>query len=184
MRKNQNIKIYKNPKNIGLTKSLNILIKHSKGSLIARQDADDYSSTKRIEKQVEYLESNNLDVTTRAKIINKNKNSGFSYYIPTRIVIKKNPYVHGTLLIKKSVIEEVGFYDEKFYYAQDYKLFSDLLKLRFKIKTKNECLYHLNMEDNISSNYSIDQNYFAQCVRSNISPESQINYSRIDTNFN
>lgn len=186
-KKNQNIKIFKNPKNIGLTKSLNILIKHSKGSLIARQDADDYSSTKRIEKQVEYLESNNLDAcTTRAKIINKNKKiPGFSYYLPTRIVIKKkNPYVHGTLLIKKSVIEEVGFYDEKFYYAQDYKLFSDLLKLSFKIKTKNECLYHLNMEDNISSNYSIDQNYFAQCVRSNISPESQINYSRIDTNFN
>ena len=67
----------------------------------------------------------------------------------------------------------MGFYDERFLYAQDYKLFSDLLKSGFKIKTKNECLYHLNIENNISSNYFEAQTYYAKCVQSNISPDSQ-----------
>jgi len=171
------IRIYKNLKNIGLTKSLNILINHAQGDLIARQDADDVSTTQRIEKQIDFLQGNNLDAcTTRALIINKNKKiPGFSHYLPTRFVIKKkNPFIHGTLLIKKSVIEKVGFYDERFLYAQDYKLFSDLLKSGFKIKTKNECLYHLNIENNISSNYFEAQTYYAKCVQSNISPDSQI----------
>ena len=37
------IKVFKNKKNLGLTKSLNILINHSEGEYIARQDADDVS---------------------------------------------------------------------------------------------------------------------------------------------
>ena len=40
-------------KNIGLTKSLNKLIKKSKGSVIARQDADDTSVPNRLEIQME-----------------------------------------------------------------------------------------------------------------------------------
>ena len=168
------IRIYKNLKNIGLTKSLNILISHAQGNLIARQDADDVSTTQRIEKQIDFLQGNNLDAcTTRALIINKNKKiPGFTHYLPTRFVIKKkNPFIHGTLLIKKSVIEKLGFYDERFLYAQDYKLFSDLLKSGFK--TKNECLYYLNIENNISSNYFEAQTYYAKCVQSDISPDSQ-----------
>lgn len=175
-KENPSIRIYKNLKNIGLTKSLNILINHAQGDLIARQDADDVSTTQRIEKQIDFLQGNNLDAcTTRALIINKNKKiPGFSHYLPTRFVIKKkNPFIHGTLLIKKSVIEKLGFYDERFLYAQDYKLFSDLLKSGFKIKTKNECLYHLNIENNISSYYFEAQTYYAKCVQSNISPDSQ-----------
>ena len=46
-----NVFVYKNKQNIGLTKSLNKLIRNSKGYFIARQDADDYSQKNRIEKQ-------------------------------------------------------------------------------------------------------------------------------------
>ncbi|RPG61911.1 MAG: glycosyltransferase family 2 protein [Flavobacteriaceae bacterium TMED238] len=170
------IRVYENLKNIGLTKSLNTLISHANGTLIARQDADDFSTTKRIEKQIHYLQGNNLDAcTTRALIIKNNKKiPRFSHYLPARFVIKKkNPFIHGTLLIKKSVIEKLGFYDERFLYAQDYKLFSDLFKAGFNIKTINECLYHLNTENNISSNYSQAQTYYAKCVQSNTSPDPQ-----------
>ena len=39
----ERIKTYKNPRNIGLTKSLNFLIEQAKGEFIARQDDDDIS---------------------------------------------------------------------------------------------------------------------------------------------
>ena len=88
------ISIFTNSENIGLTKSLNKLIKNTKGELIARQDADDYSNPERIYAQVEYLLKNSLDaVTSRALIIGSAKKiPGLSYYIPAKLLMKfKNP---------------------------------------------------------------------------------------------
>ena len=168
-----NIFLIKNEKNIGLTKSLNLLIKKSKGEYIARQDADDISDTRRIEKQLDYLSKYNLDaVTCRAKTINENRTiPNFSYYLPKKILMYfKNPYIHGTLLIKKNIIEEMNSYNEKFYFAQDYKLMTDLHSAGKKIKIMKEQLYYLNMKDNISSNNYQEQQYFAKCVRNGVAP--------------
>ena len=100
------ISIFTNSENIGLTKSLNKLIKNAKGELIARQDADDYSNPDRIYTQVQYLIKNNLDaVASRALIIGSTKKiPGLSYFIPTKLMIKfKNPFLHGSLIINKQV---------------------------------------------------------------------------------
>ncbi len=162
------IKIFENKENIGLTKSLNKLIKEARGKIIARQDGDDISEPDRLEKQIRCLVGNGLDVcTTRAFRKNsKKKIPNFSFHLPYRIVMKlKNPFIHGTLMIKKNVLINVGMYDEDFLYAQDYKLFSDLLKENYKIMTISTPLYHLNMTDNISTNKKSEQKYYADCVR-------------------
>ena len=73
---NENIRIFKNENNIGLTKSLNLLINYSNGEFIARQDADDISLKTRIEKQMMKIRKKNLDFcVTRATIQNTTKNS-------------------------------------------------------------------------------------------------------------
>ena len=51
------IQIIKNNENIGLTKSLNKLIKKATGKYIARHDADDISMLYRIEKQLSALKN-------------------------------------------------------------------------------------------------------------------------------
>ncbi|MBN2457260.1 MAG: glycosyltransferase family 2 protein, partial [Sedimentisphaerales bacterium] len=51
------IKILTNPKNIGLTKSLNLAIRQAKAEFIARQDADDISAPSRLEKQLIYMKT-------------------------------------------------------------------------------------------------------------------------------
>ena len=61
---NKNISVIKNSENLGLTRSLNILIDLSKGYYIARQDADDYSNATRITKQVSFIKRHNLDAVT------------------------------------------------------------------------------------------------------------------------
>ena len=53
-------------------------------------------------------------------------------------------------MIKKSVLNEIGKYDEKFYFAQDYKLFIDLKNSNYKIKQIREPLYILNTSENIT----------------------------------
>ena len=74
VKKDERIKIFKNDKNIGLTKSLNYLINNSRGELIARQDSDDVSYKNRFYMQLKFMEENNLDAcSSLAKIKGKKK---------------------------------------------------------------------------------------------------------------
>ena len=171
----QNIFIYKNKNNLGLTKSLNYLVNQTNGEIIARHDSDDLSHPERIEKQLNIMTKYNLDFcTTRAQIIQNNKiTPKFSYYIPKKIVVKyKNPFIHGTLMIKKRVIINVGMYDENFYYSQDYKLMTDLLNINSKYKILRTPYYKLNFENNISTKFKEEQKYYALCVKKKLIPHS------------
>ena len=166
--KDERVLFSSNKKNVGLTKSLNNLAQKASGSLIARQDADDISLPYRIEEQIQFMKTKKLDAVTTRSLIKQNnkKRPGISFYIPDKLLInRKNPFIHGTLIIKKNVFQEIGYYDERFYYAQDYKLFYDLLDKGYKVKTLNKALYILNTENNISSENLERQNYYADCVR-------------------
>ena len=177
LEKNKNIKFIKNKTNLGLTKSLNILIKKSSGQYIARQDADDISLHHRVQEQMQLLKSNNLDFCTTRAIIKDSMKliPGVSSFLPKKIVLKfKNPFIHGTLLAKKTVINEIGNYDENFIYAQDYKLFYDLLKYNYNFRVILKPQYILNIKNNISENKKIEQNYFAECVRKKIIPSKYL----------
>ena len=164
----ERILLFSNKKNIGLTKSLNSLAQKASGSLIARQDADDVSLPERIEKQIKFKNRRKLDAVTTRALVKKNnkKRPGISFYIPNKLLInRKNPFIHGTLIIKENIFKDIVYYDERFYFAQDYKLFYDLLNKGYKVKTLNEALYILNTENNISSENLDRQNYYADCVR-------------------
>lgn len=171
---NENIFTYRNNKNIGLTKSLNLLIDKTKGVYIARQDADDISHPDRINRQLIAMKKNNLDFCgTRAIIKQTGKIiPNYSYYIPKNILIKyKNPFIHGTLVFKKEVLVALGGYDEKFYYSQDYKLIVNLFKEDCTFNMLRKPYYTLNYSDNISINFKDEQKYFADCARKGISPD-------------
>ena len=170
----KNIYLFRNKNNLGLTKNLNFLINKSSGEFLARQDSDDISEPNRIEKQINFIEKYKLDgCTTRARIIQTGSIiPKKSLYLPKRFVIYiKNPFIHGSLVLKKAVAESIGNYNEKFYYSQDYKLMYDLVTAGSKLKIMKECLYQLNMNENISINKKAQQQYYARCVKKNIEPE-------------
>tara|TARA_B100001057_G_C22667427_1_gene878412 strand:- start:118 stop:825 length:708 start_codon:yes stop_codon:yes gene_type:complete len=169
-----NCYLFKNKQNIGLTKSLNILYEKSKGNFIARQDADDISKKKRLEIQLNYINRYELDFcTTRAYVKNSKKIiPGLSSYLPKKLSLRyKNPFIHGTLMIKRNSFKEVGAYNENFKYSQDYKLFMDLIDKGYKFKDIKKPLYILNMNDNISSLKQNQQKYYADCVRKGLKPD-------------
>ena len=171
--RDKRIKAFKNENNIGLTKSLNKLISQTNGSYIARQDADDYSEADRINFQIQHIQSFKLDASTsRANILNSNKKiPRFSYYLPVKFSMKyKNPFIHGTLIINKQILNNLGNYDENFYFSQDYKLFKNFLEKGYKIKTISKTLYNLNTQNNLSEKNKDKQKYFFNCARKNIKP--------------
>jgi len=171
--KYENIKLYRNSTNQGLTFSLNKLINLAEGTLIARQDGDDFSNLNRLELQIKYLQQKNLDAcTSRARVIKSGKTlPGLKYYLPINLTMKyKNPFIHGTLVIKKRILKKLGGYNSNFKYSQDYKLIKDLIDEGYKISIMKQKLYNLNMEGNISSLKKVEQEYYAKCVRKNINP--------------
>jgi glycosyltransferase involved in cell wall biosynthesis len=168
-KKDSRIKVFNNNKNLGLTKSLNILIKESEGKLIFRQDSDDISLPNRLLKQTSILRhsKNHASVTRAVNSLTLKKIPNMSYNFPYKLVMKlKNPFIHGTLGIKKEVLHDVGLYDERFYYAQDYHLYKKLIMSKYKIIKLREIHYILNMESNISNLFKDEQDAYASIVKS------------------
>lgn len=132
---NKKVRIIKNQYNLGLTKSLNIGIKKAKGKYIARHDSDDFSFKLRIEKQVNFLEKNrNIVMCGTQRIIeNKIQNRTYRDYLPTKLTdirksaLYKNPFFHSSVMIRKKILFDVGFYNEKYKYIQDLELWSRII---------------------------------------------------------
>ncbi len=128
--------IIDNNEKIGLTKSLNIAIKNSKGKYIARIDADDVALPERLEKQVSYLKSNSETglIGTSFYEINENDDILGEVHLPEnddgirKKIFKVNPFLHSSVMIPRVVFEKVGCYNEIFQYAQDYELWFRVLE--------------------------------------------------------
>ena len=169
----KNVKLIENSENKGLTKSLNSMIKVAQGKFIARQDADDISLYNRIQVQVDLINKFNLDfVSSRAISLQTKKYiPNISFNLPYKFLIRyKNPFIHGTLIIKKNVLLELGNYDERFKYEQDYKLMIDALDKQYKYKVLRKPYYLLNTRNNISNLFRGEQKYFADCARNRLNP--------------
>lgn len=168
--KDERIKLYKNQKNIGLTKTLNKMIKISNGDFIARQDADDYSLPGRLDTQLKMMEQFGIKISTsRAlELETKKEIPGLSYYIPYRYLMYfKNPFIHGTLVIDSSLMKSY-LYNEDYFFAQDYELFSRLVQNKKQILNIKKPLYLLNTKNNISNNFKTEQKLFADKVKKNL----------------
>ena len=162
--------------NIGLTQSLNKGIRMARGKYIARMDADDVSLPHRFATQLPWLESKEFDICcSRTWLIEDNRVSPrFKYYLPKNLLLKFcNPFIHGTFFMKKSILDEIGGYDEEFRYAQDYKLIIDLFKKKCRIIYLKEPLYQTRKHaDSISIKNRKEQQELGKrlqnsCLRSN-----------------
>ena len=132
---------------VGLTKTLNRGLTLARGKFVARQDADDISLPSRFAKQLPYLKTMKYGACcTRAFDYKLSRPVPRRFWlIPPRQLLLPymNFHIHGTLMIRKDILKQIGGYDETFTYAQDYKLFYDLSKNNVPVKYLSDVLYHL-----------------------------------------
>lgn len=133
----ERIKIIKNQKNIGLTKSLNKSLKIAKGQYIARQDGDDISMNNRFLEQVNYLDENHEIAVLGSNVYWIDKDGEIIREIKNPLHPKfsnRNEVTHGSVMFRKKIIDDLGGYNELLRNAQDYELW---LRISNKYKIKN-----------------------------------------------
>lgn len=142
-KKDERIKLYRNEENKWVVRTRNILLDKvsDKSIYIAIMDADDLSEISRLEKEVNYLESN-LDysiVWSNINIINEKWKINWSRKYPednsevSNIIWKKSPLAQPAVMIRKSSLGKIGVYNEDFERCQDYELWFRFFDNWFKI---------------------------------------------------
>jgi glycosyltransferase involved in cell wall biosynthesis len=112
----------------GIVPALNTGLKLSKGKYIARQDADDEWMPGKLQKQVDFLENNNVDVLgTQMHVKSVNAEHFTNYPLLDHecrnwLFDAHNPIGHPSVVFKSSLVEKVGGYWEIFPLAEDFDL--------------------------------------------------------------
>ncbi len=153
-KKYNNIKIIKNNNNIGAGLSRNNGIENSKGDLIAFLDADDIWYEKKIEKQVNYLNKQNLDFVFCDYL--KKTGSKSKKIITNRKALSYKDLLYScdiglsTVLIKKKIISKYPFPSLKT--KEDFVVWLNIAKSGIVPTNLNEILVEWNnVSDSLSS---------------------------------
>lgn len=133
------IKLFEFEENQGACAALNNCIINSKGKYIAYVSSDDVWDLDKLEKQVKYLNENSSigAVFTKAKIIDENGNNlngnhlysnVFQYENRSRsewlnrFFYRGNCICHPSIMIRKDVYDDIGFYNERMANLPDFDM--------------------------------------------------------------
>ena len=139
-----------NHKNMGLPLSLNKAIKLSRGEYIARMDADDIALPYRLERQLNYLQSNpRVDILGgQVTFIDINGTGIRSGDKPlkskqiNKVAEFSCPLNHPTYMVKKVIYDELYGYREIFTYGQDYDFILRAIDKGFVIENMPDILLY------------------------------------------
>ncbi|HEC1752103.1 TPA: glycosyltransferase family 2 protein, partial [Campylobacter lari] len=165
---------FRNDRNSHIVYSLNFGLNIAKGKYIARMDDDDISLPSRFEKQVKYLEENEDIVVLGTYIEFLSKNNVFlnKESDPDILSILLNFYcvlAHPSVMIRKSFLDKHQIlYDKKYQFAEDYNMWSNILKLGGKIANYPEVLLRYRLGEGVSRNRN------TQIIQSNLTRKIQI----------
>jgi glycosyltransferase involved in cell wall biosynthesis len=114
----------------GLTVALNRALARARAPLIARLDADDVALPARLERQRVFLQGHPEVglLGTAARVVDESGRDVEITRAPEgdlairRALIRRNPFVHSSVMARRVLIAAVGGYDVSFAVAQDYDL--------------------------------------------------------------
>ncbi len=155
--------------NKGLIASLNEGIRIANGSYIARMDQDDISLPTRLEEQVKFMDSNQLDICgTYVQLFNKSKDLKVWEYPQIDNDIKFtlmsfSTFAHPSVVIRKEVFKSLKY--EDYNYGEDYKLWTDIAKSDFKMGNLCRVLLRYRWHDEqMSKEYSSEQENLTKLI--------------------
>jgi len=145
-------------KNQGFPASLNEGIINSSGEFIARIDGDDFCDKDRFEKQLEFKNKHKCNVvgswarhvTNDGKIIGEKKVPITHKEIRKKIMYR-NPMLHPTILMDRSMLNDTSLYDPSCISSEDYELWFRIMSKNFRFGNVPEFLVSIGIGDSPDS---------------------------------
>ena len=137
-KQDERIRLLESSENNGVAYSLNSCIKVAKGEYIARMDCDDISKEDRFQVQAYYLDMHPEIhfVGCNAYLLDEKNVWGIrkmSEYPEESDYLKYSPFIHPTIMIRRSVLENNAYSEDKENWrCEDYELFTRLYHLGYK----------------------------------------------------
>jgi len=136
-----------NQRNEGIYASLNKGLQLASGEYVCPMDADDIALPMRIQREVAFLDQNPecAMVGSHVRLIDE---LGIEIGVETpptadkkirSIMFIHNPFIHATMMIRSSVLQTVGGYDDRFLYNGDYDLWLRIAS-RYRFANLSEIL--------------------------------------------
>jgi len=164
--------------NIGLIGSLNRAVDIASGDYIARMDADDISSPRRLDRQLEWLESKPgiAVLGTQAAEIDEAGDTLRRHYYPVgsdaiakALLRGATALCHGTVMFRRACFEKVGGYRRPFEHAEDYDLWLRMIE-SYEVENLTGVLYLKRLTlDSVSFAHFLGQQrgaaYALDCAR-------------------
>ncbi len=135
--RNPRIRLLKNEKNMGIPYTRNVGLREAKGKYMAIMDSDDIADPERIETQVRYLENHpDIDVCA-SNYIRFGERGGKKVRAPFTtpealkiMLLFYNPIANPSAMVRLGTLKKHGLiYNEQFFVAQDYELWSRLCQV-------------------------------------------------------
>ncbi|MEY4571682.1 MAG: hypothetical protein RLZ10_893 [Bacteroidota bacterium] len=172
------IRYIKNESNLKLIKTLNKGIQFCNGKYIVRMDADDISHKNRIQKQVDFMESN-PDVgicgswfeafgNTESRIVQFKETHD---EIMTKMLYQCH-FCHPSIIIRREIFDDPSMYfDENYLHAEDYDFYlklsrkwklHNLQEVFLKYRTHDESVSNKFKSIQIENSLKIKKRFFAE----------------------
>lgn len=136
MLKYPNIRVVRNDMNIGLIKTLNRGLDLAQGEYIVRMDADDIMESNRLALQVAFMDEHPEYVASGGQMKYFGNKEGDARIMPLEhnqifnASFMMCPIYHPTAILRTQFIKNNNIkYNEGYVHAEDYKLWSDILKV-------------------------------------------------------
>lgn len=135
----EKINIIANEKNLGLTDSLNMLIKKTSAKYIARMDGDDICQKERLATEKNFLDINE-EYAVVGSIVNKFDENGifavskYPEFPQKKDLLWNSPFAHPTIMIRRDILLKLNGYRniKKTSRCEDYDLWMRLYEEGYK----------------------------------------------------
>ena len=132
----------------GLVAALRLAVRETRAALLARMDADDVSLPQRLERQVGFLEANPRVglVGCGVEVIDESGRVESTILLPPsdeelrRRLLLRNPFTHGSVVVRREALEEGGGYRPGHGANEDYDLWRRIAR-RWELAALPEVLY-------------------------------------------
>ncbi len=147
VKKYNSIKYIKNEKNMGPAYSRNIGIKNSSGDLVSFLDADDVWDREKLAYSVsEFNKNKTIGMTCGNYRIMANGRLQRPFYkskinVNYEKLMRNNYVASGSVTVKRSVLDDVGLFNEKYWIGEDYDLWVRVSE-EYPIKYIHKILYY------------------------------------------